>query len=60
MIDDGDAASLTLLDDHDLAAQSGEQAPLHGENLDTTEAHSSGDDLLALYVSRRGPRRFIN
>ncbi len=60
LFDDGDADSVTVLDDHDLAAQSGDHAPLPGENLDTTEAHTSGDDLLALSVSRRGPRRFIN
>jgi ketosteroid isomerase-like protein len=60
IFDDGDVDSVVALDEHELTAPSGEQAPLHTEAHERADARSSGDDLLALYVPRRGPRRFIN
>ncbi len=64
LFDDGDPDSLLDPEDAELANQSGEHSALTPEALDEAEAqvgaHSSGDELLALYVPRRGPRRFVN
>ena len=51
---------VVAIDDHELTTQSGEHAALHGEPLEGGDGRMSGEELLALYVPGRGPRRFIN
>ena len=60
LFDEGDPDAVVAIDDHELTTQSGEHAALHGEPLEGGDGRMSGEELLALYVPGRGPRRFIN
>lgn len=65
LFDDGDPDSLLSLDDEEeIADDAGEHPALSVETLSDSDAqssaHSSADDLLALYAPRRGPSRFLN
>ncbi len=60
LFDDGDPDALLTIEEPESAAHAEEASVLYSDKSDSTDAHSSGDDLVALYLPRRGSRRFIN
>ncbi len=60
LFDDGDPDALLTIEEPEWTAHGEDKSVLHGEKSEATDAHSSGDDLLALYLPKRGSRRFMN
>ncbi|MBL8633089.1 MAG: nuclear transport factor 2 family protein [Myxococcales bacterium] len=60
LFDDGDPDALLTIEEPEWTAHSDEKSARPSDKSEATDAHSSSDELVGLYLSKRGNRRFIN